>query len=77
MHSVQLVRLFELCVNKADNTGNVDESLSDAFSFQNGLKHGRVYDHCFSILLQNMPLGKCKNTGRTETRWNTLASGLG
>jgi hypothetical protein len=53
------------CVEKeAHNRGSVDERISDTFSFQNGLKHQTAYDFCFSILIQSMPLGICKNTDR-------------
>jgi hypothetical protein len=46
MYTVQLLGLLEMCVNEAHNTGNVGESLSDTFPFQNGLKHEGACDHC-------------------------------
>lgn len=64
MCTLQLAGPFETCLNKAHNTGSVDDRISDTFSVQSGLKHQRVYNYCFSILIPSMPLGICKNTDR-------------
>jgi hypothetical protein len=63
--SMILVRLIKMLLNEIYSKVYIDKHLSDSFPIQNGLKQGDALLHCFSTLLQNMPLGRYR-----KTRWN-------
>jgi hypothetical protein len=47
----KLVSLMKMCLNETCSKVCIRKHLTDKFPIQNGLKH----NHCFSILLSNMP----------------------
>jgi hypothetical protein len=54
---MKLVRLIKICLNGTYSKDSIGKHLSDSFPIQNGLKQEDACLHCFSNLLQNMPLG--------------------
>jgi hypothetical protein len=61
---MKLDRSIKMCLNETYSEVLIGKHLSDSFPIQNGLKE-MLYHHCFSTLLQNMPLGRCR-----KTRWD-------
>jgi hypothetical protein len=61
----KLDRLIAMCLSGTCSKVRIGKHLPDSFPMQNGLKQRDAYHHCFSVLLQNMPLGRCR-----KTRWD-------
>jgi hypothetical protein len=56
-----------MCLNETYSKVCIGRHLSDMFPIQNGLKQGMLYHHRFSTLLYNVPLGRSKKPGGTES----------
>jgi hypothetical protein len=65
------VGLIKMCLNETYCRVHIGKNLSDKFTVQNGLKQGDA----LSPLPLNFVLGP-REIGRTETEWDTSASGL-
>jgi hypothetical protein len=62
---MKLVRAIKLCLNETCGKFCIDKHLSALFRIENNLKQGEVSLPLFSILLQNMTLGRHR-----KTRWD-------
>jgi hypothetical protein len=71
---VKLVRLIKMCLNETYSKVHTSKHLSDSFPIQNDLKQGDTLSSLlFNFALEYAIPGK---PGRTETEWDTSASGL-
>jgi hypothetical protein len=73
----KLFGLIKMCLNETYSRVRIGKNLSDKFTIQNVLKQEDAlssffFQPCFGICHQVCP----KQTGRTETEWDTSSSGL-
>jgi hypothetical protein len=72
----KLVGLIKMCLNEMYITVCTGRNLSEKFLIHNGLKKGYAISPAFQLYFGICHQKGPRGTGRTESEWDTSASGL-